>query len=188
MKQLALALLAMGGILGPFAPAGAQEFPGNPSFKNPTAPAVKNLASLAGCWVGKNPWGVPTRVTYELASDSTVLVEYIEQQGQVPMYSAYYLDGETPMVHHYCSYGSQIRMKAQPSADPKVVHFAFFDATNVKSREDDDHMESMRFTFVDQDHIEMEWGLHQNHKDKRDRFALTRAVEGCQARRSVVWH
>jgi hypothetical protein len=185
MKRLVLALLVTGGAL---AAAAAQEFPGNPSFKNPTDPAVRNLASLAGCWVGKNPWGAPTRITYDLASDSTVLVEYIEQQGQVPMYSAYYLDGETPMVHHFCSYGSQIRMKAKPSADPKVVHFEFFDATNVKSRDHDDHMTYVKFTFSDPDHVGIEWGLHQNRKDKQDRFTLTRVTEGCETRRTVVWH
>jgi len=189
MRRLALTLLAIGGALGPFlSPAAAQEFPGNPSFKNPILPAAKNLASLAGCWVGKNPWGTPSRLTYELASDSTVLVEYIEQQGQVPMYSAYYLDGDTLMVHHFCSYGSQIRMKAEPSPDPKVVRFAYFDATNVKSRESDDHMTSVQFTFLDPDHIEVVWGLHQNRKDHGDRFALTRVVEGCEVRRTVVWH
>ena len=52
MKRLVLALLVAGGTLASTASASAQEFPGNPSFKNPTDPAVRNLASLAGCWVG----------------------------------------------------------------------------------------------------------------------------------------
>lgn len=169
-------------------PLGGQEFPGNPSFKNAKAPAVQNLASLAGCWVGKNPWGAPSKLTYDLASAGTVMIEYLEQQGQVPMYSAIYLDGETPMLHHYCSYGSQIRMRAQASADPNVIHFAFLDATNIKSREDDDYMTYVRFTFRDKDHLELEWGLHQNHKDLRQIFPFTRVVQGCDVRHSDVWN
>lgn len=168
--------------------ARAQEFPGNPSFKITSTPAIKLLASLNGCWVGKNPWGAPSRVSYDLSSDGTVIIEYLEQQGQVPMYSAIYIDGETPMIHHFCSYGSQIRFRAQPQTDPKVLHFAFVDATNIKSREDDDHMTYINFTFRDPDHLDIDWGLHQNHKELRQLFPFTRVVEGCDVRHSDVWH
>jgi hypothetical protein len=188
MKKLALAVLAAGGaLLSSPHPFSAQEYPGNPSFKGTEPSAIKNLASLAGCWVGKNPWGVPARFTYDLASDATVLIEFIEQQGQVPMYSALYIDGETPMIHHFCSYGSQIRLRLEPSEDPNVLLFKFVDATNLKSRHDD-HMTSVQFTFRDKDHVDLEWGLHQNHKDLKERFSLTRTVEGCDVRRTVVWH
>lgn len=188
MKSAALSLLLLGASLSLSPAAAAQEFPGNPSFKHPSTPALKALASLPGCWIGKNPWGSPARLTYDLASDATVLVEYLEQQGQVPMYTAIYLDGDTPMLHHYCSYGSQIRMRAQPSKDPKVLHFAFLDATNIKSLEDDDHMTYYQFTFRDQDHLDLEWGVHLNHKDLRQVFPFTRATQGCDTRHSNVWN
>lgn len=188
MKKLALALLVLGALGISTLPLGAQEFPGNPSFKITKTPAVQSLGSLVGCWVGKNPWGAPSRLTYDLASAGTVLMEYLEQQGQVPMYSAIYLDGETPMLHHFCSYGSQIRMRAQPSTDPKVLHFAFVDATNLKSREDDDYMTYVQFTFRDANHLELEWGLHQNHKDLRQIFPFTRVEKGCNVRHSDVWN
>jgi hypothetical protein len=188
-KRAVLPLLMLTAAL-PLAPAATpgQEFPGNPSFKHPKTPAAQALASLAGCWVGKNPWGSPARLTYDLASDATVLIEYLEQQGQVPMYTAIYFDGETPMLHHYCSYGSQIRMRAQPSADGKVIHFAFLDATNIKSLEDDDHMTYEHFTFRDHDHIDVEWGVHLNHKDLRQIFPFTRVTQGCDTRHSNVWN
>lgn len=157
----------------------AQEFPGNPSFKATDNSAVRHLASLAGCWVGTNPWTMPTKVTYDLASDGTVLVEHLTQEGQTSMYSAFYIDSDTPMLHHFCSYGSQIRMLYTPTDDPNVVHFKYMDATNVKSRKNDDHMTDVKFTFIDEDHMEVEWGLHQNYKDLRERFSFSRVEENC---------
>lgn len=189
MRRLVLTLWLLGGAVALVGgKAGAQEFPGNPSFKVTKTPAIERLASLVGCWVGKNPWGMPTRISYDLASDGTALVEYLEQQGQVPMYSIYYIDGETLMVHHFCSYGSQIRMRAEPSEDPNVLYFGFMDATNIKSREHDDHMKWVRFTFQDPEHMGIEWGLYQNQKDLTDRFAFTRVKSGCNARHSDVWN
>lgn len=188
MNQPTRVILAMAGALFLAASsAHAQEFPGNPSFKANT-PILKTLASLTGCWVGKNPWGEPSRISYDLSSDGTVIVEYLEQRGQVPMYSAIYIDGETPMIHHFCSYGSQIRFRAEPQTDPNVVRFAFLDATNIKSREHDDHMTDVIFYFRDQDHLDIEWGLHQHRKDLRQLFVFTRLTEGCDVRHSDVWH
>src|SRR5437773_820470 len=37
-----------------------------PSFVKDPPMAVKNLASLAGCWVGKGPNGLGAKVSYEL--------------------------------------------------------------------------------------------------------------------------
>lgn len=188
MKQLApaaslLALFALGG-----ASAAAQEFPGNPSFRVTETPTVKALSGLVGCWVGKNPWGVPSRATYELSSDATVIMERLEQQGQPTMFSAIYVDGETAVMHHFCSYGSQIRFRAEPGASPDVVHFAFQDATNIKSREQDDYMTDVTFMFKGRDQLVVDWGLHQNRKDLRQLFPFTRVVEGCDiGKQSDVW-
>ena len=157
----------------------AQEFPGNPSFKVTETSAVQKLATLAGCWVGTNPWTMPTKVTYDLAADGTVLVEHLMQEGQTSMYSTIYIDGDTPMLHHFCSYGSQIRMRYTPNDDPNVVHFEFFDATNIKDRVKDDYMTDVKFTFVGEDQLDLEWGLHQNRRDLRERFSFRRAGEDC---------
>lgn len=187
-SPLAAILCLAASLVAPAPPARAQEFPGNPSFKVTDTQAVRTLNRLTGCWIGKNPWGEPSRVSYDLSADSTVIMEYLEQRGQVPMYSAIYIDDETPMIHHFCSYGSQIRFRAEPGDDPDVLHFAFMDATNIKSMEDDDHMTYVTFRFLDDDNLEIEWGLHQRGKDLRQIFPMTRLEEDCNARRSDVWH
>ena len=69
------------------------------------------------------------------------------------MYSAIYIDGETAMMHHFCSYGSQIRFRAEPGASPDVVHFRFQDASNIKSREQDDYMTDVTFMFKGRDQL-----------------------------------
>lgn len=188
-RGIALAVLGLAAVAAAVAPsARAQEFEGNPSFRVTKTQAVETLNRLAGCWVGKNPWGEPSRVSYDLSADDTVILEYLEQRGQVPMYSAIYIDGETPMIHHFCSYGSQIRFRAEPGDDPDVLHFGFMDATNIKSWEEDDHMTYVTFRFLDEDRLEIEWGLHQRGKDLKQIFPFTRVEEGCDVRRSDVWH
>src|SRR5438045_6389363 len=64
-----------------------------PSFVKDPPTAVKNLASLAGCWVGKGPNGLGAKVSYELGSDKTAILETMWIEKNPTMYTMYYLDG-----------------------------------------------------------------------------------------------
>jgi hypothetical protein len=85
-----------------------------PSFTKSIVPQINKLAQLAGCWVGKRePDGLAAKVCYELGSERTALLETIWIENNPTMYTIYYLDGDVGMAHHFCSYGNQLRMRAE---------------------------------------------------------------------------
>ncbi|WP_316193043.1 hypothetical protein [Bradyrhizobium sp. SZCCHNRI1029] len=150
-----------------------------PSFMKPSSPPIKKLASLAGCWIGKRePDGLAARVSYELGSEQSALLETIWIENNPTMYTIYYIDGDVGMAHHFCSYGNQLRMRAEPSEDPNILSLALLDATNLKSP-DDNHMTHIRFQFIDEDHFNVEWGLHHNGRDIPQPYVFRRSAESC---------
>jgi hypothetical protein len=150
------------------------------------APGVKNLNSLTGCWTGQGPGGVKTEISYEIGSGRSALLETQWVEKQPPIYTVYYMDGNNLTAHHFCSYGNQIRLRAERSSDPKVLRFAFVDASNLPDR-NHDHMNSVKFTFRDRDHFDMEWGLHRGGKDMPQPFTYTRATRGCTVGYANRW-
>lgn len=152
-----------------------------PSFAKPASIAVKNLASLVGCWEGKRSDGLAARLSYELGSDKTALLETIWIEKNPTMYTIYYLDGKTAMAHHFCSYGNQIRMRMQPSESSDVLLFEFSDATNLPNL-DHNHMTYVKFTFLNQNRLDVQWGLHHNGKDLPQPYAFRRVAGTCSAR------
>ena len=117
-----------------------------PSFSSGSTLSIKKLASLVGCWVGKRePDGLAAKVSYQLGSEDTALLETIWIENNPTMFTIYYLDGDVAMAHHFCSYGNQLRMRAEPSLISSVLFLKFFDATNLKSS-NDNHMTYIKFT------------------------------------------
>lgn len=181
MKGARLAALLVAGTLAPLPAAlEAQFLPQNPSFEKPISPAIKNLRSLVGCWKGMGPHGRDTRIFYSLASDGTALVEHLKPADTASyQLTVYYIDGETPVAQHFCYYGSQIRMRAEPSTDPNVILFRKQDGTNLVGPHDE-HMTYIKLTFRDQDHLEADWGNYTRGKEEPGLFSLARVVEGCK--------
>jgi len=189
VRRLGLVPLAIGAALWllPIA-GGAQYLRQNPSLRESTATDVKNLRSLAGCWKGRAPTGGDVRLFYQLVSDGTAMIEYLRSVGTATsQFTVYYLDGETLMAHHFCYYGSQVRMKGEPSADPKQVLFKFHDATNLAADRHENHMTYIKLTFVDPDHLVADWGNFDRGKEYPSLFTLTRVVEGCKGLDFSTW-
>lgn len=151
-----------------------------PSFAKSTSPAVKQLAELVGCWRGKGPNGLGAKVSYELGSDKTALLETMWIENNPTMYTMYYLDGQVPMAHHFCSYGNQLRMRAEPGGAGKL-DFLLIDSTNLPSRHEN-HVYYAKFTFEDRDHFAVEWGLHHDGRNLRQPYVFRRVARGCTAR------
>ena len=152
-----------------------------PSFSKNSSEPIKKLASLVGCWSGKrSPDGLGAKVSYEMGSEQTALLETIWIENNPTMYTIYYLDGDVGMAHHFCSYGNQLRMRAEPSTDPNVLFLKLFDATNLPSRAEN-HMTHVKFTFRDEDHFDVEWGLHHNGKDIPQPYVFRRVGDTCAA-------
>jgi hypothetical protein len=150
-----------------------------PSFEKSTVASYKKLSALVGCWRGKGPNSLAVKVTYQLLSDKTALLETMLVEDNPTMLTVYYLDGETAVANHYCSYGNQLKMRAQLPLDPNVLFFKFVDGANMKGL-DDNHMTYIKFMFRDEDHFDAEWGLH-NRKDMPQPFNFRRVAQGCSS-------
>ncbi len=152
-----------------------------PSFPKSQSAATKKLSSLVGCWKGKGPNNFAAKIIYELGSDQTALLEKISVEKNPTMYTVYYLDGEAQMAHHFCSYGNQEMMRSELTSDPNTLLFKYVDGTNMIGH-DPNHMTYVKFMFRDQDHFDVEWGLHHGGKDIPQPFTFRRVMEGCSTR------
>lgn len=176
MVQIGSLLLATAVICLPLSASEAQICRTCPSFTKSDSAPIKKLASLVGCWSGKrSPDGLAAKLSYELASEQTALLETIWIENNPTMYTMYYLDGDVGMAHHFCSYGNQLRMRAEPAAEQNVLFLRLFDATNLRSP-NDDHMTHIKFAFHDEDHFDVEWGLHHNGKDIPQPYSFQRVA------------
>jgi hypothetical protein len=146
-----------------------------------TSIPIRNLSALAGCWKGKGPNGLASKISYELGSDRTALLETMWIENNPTMYTVYYLVGEDAMAHHFCSYGNQLVMRATPSADPSLLAFKMIDSSNMPN-EHVNHVFSITFHFHDKDHFEVEWGLHHDGRNLPQRYLFMRVAQGCMAR------
>jgi hypothetical protein len=151
-----------------------------PSFTKTNATSSKKLASLIGCWRGKGPNALGAKISYQMGSDKSALLETMYIEKNPTMYTMYYLDGEVGMAHHFCSYGNQLRMRAEPSDDPNVLFFKLVDSTNLPSLAHN-HMNYVKFIFRDQNRFDVEWGLHHNGKDLPQLYAFRRVAQSCSA-------
>jgi hypothetical protein len=133
----------------------------------PSAPhtALDPLKFLIGEWQGTRPDGQALRVTYQLTSGGSALLETIMPEKEPSMTTLYHVDGRHLMLTHYCSLGNQPRMIADlPRGEVKTLRFSFLDATNLESPTSP-HMHKVTFTVQDKDHFTQEWVLSKDGKE-----------------------
>lgn len=130
---------------------------------NTNAPAAfQRLKSLVGEWQANNQQ--KSKVTYELVSGGTALLERETSDTMPVMLTLYHLDGDRLLLTHYCMAGNQPRMLGTFNPDAGTLQFQFLDATNLKPG--DGHMHNVSFRFVDNDHFSSEWQFYENGKQK----------------------
>jgi hypothetical protein len=140
----------------------------------PDVSGVEALKALVGEWEGTGPKGEPARVSYQLTSGGSTLVETFMFSDHPSMVTTYYVDGDHLMMTHYCSLKNQPRMRAAlPAGQPKQLVFTFVDATNLSSPSQA-HMHRVAFTFQDADHFTQEWTLSKDGKEQPEAFTLGR--------------
>ncbi len=123
------------------------------------APGLEKLKSLAGDWQGKDSKGGALKVSYQLISNGSSVMETLMPAKEPSMVTIYHLDGDNLMMTHYCSMANQPRMRAAAApGDVKKLDFSFVDATNLASPSDA-HMHNLVITFQDKDHISQEWTM-----------------------------
>lgn len=126
------------------------------------------LKTLVGEWEATSP-EAKSRVTYQLISQGTALLETIVNEGMV---TVYHPDGESILMTHYCSAGNQPRMRAQGSQGDTIA-FQFVDAANLKSSSAG-HMQRLVIKFKDKDHVTEEWTWIADGKETTSVFQLQR--------------
>lgn len=125
------------------------------------------MKALAGEWEATTPEG-KTRVTFQLISNGTALMETMVRENMV---SVYHPDGNSIMMTHYCAAGNQPRMRAQVSRGDTLA-FEFVDVANVKGAEG--HMLRLVFKFQDANHMTEEWTWKEGGKETAATFQLQR--------------
>ncbi len=133
-----------------------------------------SIKALAGTWEGKNQTGDSVQVLYKLtAADSAIMSDITTNKAghNYDMTTMFTMDGDRPLMTHYCSAGNQPRMQASLSPDGKTLTFDFVDATNLTASHPG-HMQRVIFTFVDANHHIEEWHFAAPGKEIVERFDL----------------
>lgn len=136
--------------------------------------AFEKLKALAGEWEGKDSEGNPLKLSYELVSGSTAVLEKIHNIHGENMVTVYHADGAALQATHYCSVGNQPRMRAVVTAgEVKQLRFNFAGVSNLASPTAG-HMRTLTVNFVDADHFTQIWTYREKGKDSSSTFTLAR--------------
>jgi hypothetical protein len=127
--------------------------------------AFEAFKKLPGSWVAETGTG-QVQADYRLTSGGSAIEETLFSGTDHEMVSIIHRDGDGLVLTHYCSAGNQPRLRAV-EAGAHGADFAFADATNLKSL-DDEHIHGARFQFEDPDHFTAIWrgwkdGKEQEH-------------------------
>lgn len=148
-------------------------FGSNLFSQNNSGNAFEKLKTLEGNWNATLEDGSIVKVSYEIVSNKSVVMETIEEQGTAGMITMYHLNGDKLMVTHYCSAGNQPRMVAD-LIDPEVkrLKFNFLDVTDVD--EDEGYMTNIDFSFEDIDHFTQTWTFKKDENSLNSIFVYER--------------
>ena len=138
--------------------------------------AFGRIKSLAGQWESVGGKGEHSRISYEVISGGSAVMERFTSDdmphGSGEMITIYYLDRGELVLTHYCIAHNQPHLRAT-RYDEKTgeLDFDFVNGGNIATG-NEGHMHSMRMRFVDDHHLQSEWEFM---KDKSPKF--TEAIE-----------
>ena len=138
--------------------------------------AFARLKTLVGQWEATTSSG-KVRLSYELVSGDTALLERESSETMPSMVTVYYVDGGRLLLTHYCMVGNQPRMQAKAfNPDSGEIDFQFLDATNLSSPAAG-HMHNAKIRIVDNNHLASEWQFYDNGKQKFNETAQYTRVQ-----------
>jgi len=136
-----------------------------PGQTTDAAAAFARLKTLVGQWEAATSVG-KVRVSYELVSGDTALLERESSETMPSMVTVYYVDSGRLLLTHYCMVGNQPRMQAKAfNSETGELDFQFLDATNLTSASTG-HMHNAKIRLVDNNHLVSEWQFYENGKPK----------------------
>lgn len=146
----------------------------SPAVQAEPGSAFDKLKALAGEWAGQSADGQSVKVSYQVMSNGSAVMETLRSGTEENMITIYHMDGNDLRMTHYCSAGNQPRMRATPvGPDAGVISFEFVDATNVKNPADG-HMQSLKIAFQNNDHISQTWTWAEKGRSESTVFTLAR--------------
>jgi hypothetical protein len=171
----AAVLVAFCAIAGPRAAV----LPAGPAAVDAKA-AFERLKTLEGTWQSAGAEGKSATTVFELTANGTVLLERYTNPamaGGAQMVTAYYLDGSSLVLTHYCIARNQPTLKADRfDASTGEIQFEFVRATNLPS-ENAGHMRRAFYRMDDASHFTTSWEFFENGKKKMtetERFQRTK--------------
>jgi len=149
-------------------------FPGFTSAQSKPPGGFDQLKSLVGEWEGTLSKGGTARVSYQLVSGGTALLERLSAGAEPEMVTMYTADGNYLAMTHYCDAGNQPHMRTGPATHASnVFSFNFVSATNLASPEAG-HMDHLVITLLDKDHFSQAWTWKEKGKTSVTVFKFTR--------------
>ena len=95
-------------------------------------------------------------MSYAVTSGGSVVKETLFPGKPHEMITMYYMDGNDLVLVHYCGFGNQPRMKAEPGSDPAKLPFKFAGGANIDPAKDS-HMHEVEFVFVSAKEVRATW-------------------------------
>ena len=135
------------------------------------------LKTLAGTWQRVDPASPAARsfrITYQLISADSALVEVFGDPAKQPTQTVFHLDGDHVLATHYCAQGNQPRLRLRADATPDRLVFEFLDATNLRSPADS-HLVRLIFRWLDGGRLSREEVYLTNGKEEASTLLLERA-------------
>jgi hypothetical protein len=127
--------------------------------------AFGRVKGLAGEWQSVGPNGQHSRLTYQLISGSSTVMERFSSDALPPksgeMVTMYYIERGELVLTHYCIANNQPHLRAT-LYDPRSgeLNFDFVNGANIASG-NEGHMHSLKIHFIDNDHFSSEWQFMQ---------------------------
>lgn len=128
------------------------------------SPAFESLKSIVGVWEGTNKMSgkeEPMKVTYELTSGGTAIVEKLMPGTPHEMVTVYANRGKEVHATHFCMLGNQPVMKLKKAAGNQFVFE--MDGTKGISNKNEMHMHGVTLA-LNGNKLKQEW---TNYKDNK---------------------
>jgi hypothetical protein len=135
----------------------------------PAASAFERLKAMEGEWIDvTGAFGVKGAVvaTYKVTGSGNTVIESFPVGTPHEMTTVYHRDGTSVVLTHYCSGGTQPRMRAK-EINGNVLEFAFDGGTNIDVAKTS-HMHNMRWEFLSKDEIKAAWHNWSNGKEDNE--------------------
>jgi len=135
-----------------------------------SAAAFARIKTLVGEWQSVGPKGQRSKVTYQIVSGGSAVMERFSSTALPPgsgdMITVYSIDRGELVLTHYCIAKNQPHLRATLyNADTGELNFDFIDGGNMATG-DEGHMHSAKVRFVDDDRFSSEWQYMEGRSSK----------------------